>query len=157
LSHTSSPFCYGDFGDGGLMNYLPGLTLNWNPLSLSLPRARITGMSHQQPGSDSDLSGFQHSELWFNSLFYQILTKEQLFLFYSWGHWASAQFNLLKFALSTNERARIGTHIYVTSRPPYSFLPQGHGCCRFLGRTPKSACRKRPEVRYRPGELWAHC
>jgi hypothetical protein len=38
LSHISSSFCSGDFGDGGLMNYLPGLTLNHDPPpDLSLP------------------------------------------------------------------------------------------------------------------------
>jgi hypothetical protein len=37
LSHTSSPFCSGYFGDGGLMNYLPGLTLNHDFPDLSLP------------------------------------------------------------------------------------------------------------------------
>jgi hypothetical protein len=28
LRHTSSPFCSGYFGDGGLVNYLPMLALN---------------------------------------------------------------------------------------------------------------------------------
>jgi hypothetical protein len=41
LSHTSSPFCSGNFGDGrgggGLMNYLPRLALNQDPPDLSLP------------------------------------------------------------------------------------------------------------------------
>jgi hypothetical protein len=34
LSYTSSPFCSGYFGDGGLKNYLPGLASNHD---LSLP------------------------------------------------------------------------------------------------------------------------
>jgi hypothetical protein len=28
LNHTSSPFCSGYFGDGNLVNYLPGLSSN---------------------------------------------------------------------------------------------------------------------------------
>jgi hypothetical protein len=36
LSHTSSPFCSGYFGDGGLTNYLPGLVSNHNSPNLSL-------------------------------------------------------------------------------------------------------------------------
>jgi hypothetical protein len=36
LSHTSSPFCCGYFGDGGLENYLPGLTSNLVSPDLSL-------------------------------------------------------------------------------------------------------------------------
>jgi hypothetical protein len=39
LSHTSSPFCSGYFGDGGLLNYLSGLALNHDPPDLSLPRS----------------------------------------------------------------------------------------------------------------------
>jgi hypothetical protein len=31
LSHTSSLFCCGYFGDGGLINYLPRLALNHSP------------------------------------------------------------------------------------------------------------------------------
>jgi hypothetical protein len=31
LSHTSSPFCSGYFGDGGLSNYLPVLASNLDP------------------------------------------------------------------------------------------------------------------------------
>jgi hypothetical protein len=37
LRHTSSPFCFGYFGDGGLLNYLPGLAWNLHPPDLSLP------------------------------------------------------------------------------------------------------------------------
>jgi hypothetical protein len=37
LSHTCSPFCSGYFGDGGLMNYLPGLASNHHSPNLSLP------------------------------------------------------------------------------------------------------------------------
>jgi hypothetical protein len=37
LSHTSSPFCCGYFGDGGLVNYLPRLDLNLDPHDLSHP------------------------------------------------------------------------------------------------------------------------
>jgi hypothetical protein len=37
LSHTSSAFFPGYFGDGDLMNYLPGLALNYYPPNLSLP------------------------------------------------------------------------------------------------------------------------
>jgi hypothetical protein len=36
LSHTSSPFCCGYFGDGSLMNHLPRLALNLDPPDLSL-------------------------------------------------------------------------------------------------------------------------
>jgi hypothetical protein len=39
LSHTSSPFCSGYFGDGSLMNYLPGLASNCDPPHLSFPRS----------------------------------------------------------------------------------------------------------------------
>jgi hypothetical protein len=35
LSHTSSPFCSGYFGDGDIMSYLPGLVSNHNPPDLS--------------------------------------------------------------------------------------------------------------------------
>jgi hypothetical protein len=37
LSHASSPFFSGSFGDGGLENYLPGLDWNCDPSYLSLP------------------------------------------------------------------------------------------------------------------------
>jgi hypothetical protein len=37
LNHTSSPFCSGYFGDGGLKNYLPRLASNHNLPDLSLP------------------------------------------------------------------------------------------------------------------------
>jgi hypothetical protein len=37
MSHTSSPFYSGYFGDGGLMNCLPRLVLNLNPPDLGLP------------------------------------------------------------------------------------------------------------------------
>jgi hypothetical protein len=37
LSHGSSPFCSGYFGDGGLANCLPMLASNHHPLTLSLP------------------------------------------------------------------------------------------------------------------------
>jgi hypothetical protein len=37
LSHTSSPFCSGDFEDGGCSDYLTRLSLNWGPPDLSLP------------------------------------------------------------------------------------------------------------------------
>jgi hypothetical protein len=36
LRSTSSPFYFDYFGDGGLMNYLPGLALNHHPPDLSL-------------------------------------------------------------------------------------------------------------------------
>jgi hypothetical protein len=36
LSHTSSSFCSGYFGDG-VSNSLPGLASNLNPSNLSLP------------------------------------------------------------------------------------------------------------------------
>jgi hypothetical protein len=39
LSHTSSPFCSGDFGDGGLLYYLLGLASNHDPPDLSLPNS----------------------------------------------------------------------------------------------------------------------
>jgi hypothetical protein len=37
LSHTSSPFCSGYFGDGGLENNLPELALNLSPHDFSFP------------------------------------------------------------------------------------------------------------------------
>jgi hypothetical protein len=37
LSHTSSPFCSGYFGDGDLENCLPELASNHDPPDLSLP------------------------------------------------------------------------------------------------------------------------
>jgi hypothetical protein len=37
LSHASSSFCSGYFGDGGLANYVPGLAFNCNPPDLSFP------------------------------------------------------------------------------------------------------------------------
>jgi hypothetical protein len=37
LSHTSSPFCSGDFGDGVSRTICPGLTSNCDPPNLSLP------------------------------------------------------------------------------------------------------------------------
>jgi hypothetical protein len=38
LSHTSSPFCSGYFGDGGgLMKFLPRLASSHDPPNLSLP------------------------------------------------------------------------------------------------------------------------
>jgi hypothetical protein len=37
--HISSPFCSGYFGDGGLMNYLPRLALNFDSPSLSFPNS----------------------------------------------------------------------------------------------------------------------
>jgi hypothetical protein len=37
LSQTSSPFCSGYFGDGGLVNCLPGLDSNHDLSDLSLP------------------------------------------------------------------------------------------------------------------------
>jgi hypothetical protein len=44
LSHASSPFCSGYFGDGGLENCLPRLALNLLILASQVPR--ITGESH---------------------------------------------------------------------------------------------------------------
>jgi hypothetical protein len=46
LSHITSPFCSGYFGDGGLMNYLHVLVLNDYHPDLGLPSSRITGVSH---------------------------------------------------------------------------------------------------------------
>jgi hypothetical protein len=40
LSHTSSPFCSGHFGDGGLSNYLPSLPSNHYPPNHSLPSSQ---------------------------------------------------------------------------------------------------------------------
>jgi hypothetical protein len=40
LSHTSIPFSFGYFGDGGLTNCLLGLTSNLNPPELSLPNTQ---------------------------------------------------------------------------------------------------------------------
>jgi hypothetical protein len=37
LSHTSSLFCSGYFGDGGLVHYFSGLVLNGDPPDFSLP------------------------------------------------------------------------------------------------------------------------
>jgi hypothetical protein len=37
FNHTSSPFCSGYFGDGGLVNYLPRLASNYCPPNPSLP------------------------------------------------------------------------------------------------------------------------
>jgi hypothetical protein len=42
MSHASSSFCSGYFGDGGLMNCLSGLASNQDPPNLSLPSIRIT-------------------------------------------------------------------------------------------------------------------
>jgi hypothetical protein len=50
LSHTSSPFCSGYFGDGCLANYLPWLASKHNPPDLSL-LSRIIGVSHQCPAN----------------------------------------------------------------------------------------------------------
>jgi hypothetical protein len=36
MSHTSSPFCSGYFGDGDLENYLLGLASTCDPSNLSL-------------------------------------------------------------------------------------------------------------------------
>jgi uncharacterized membrane protein YiaA len=36
LSHISSPFCPGYFGDEGFMNYLPRLAFRWDSLDFSL-------------------------------------------------------------------------------------------------------------------------
>jgi hypothetical protein len=36
---TSSPFCSGYFGDGGLTNYLPWLASNYEPPNFSLPNS----------------------------------------------------------------------------------------------------------------------
>jgi hypothetical protein len=36
LSHTCSPFCSDYFGDGGLVNYLPGQASNHSPPDVSL-------------------------------------------------------------------------------------------------------------------------
>jgi hypothetical protein len=36
LSHTSSPFCSGYFGDGDIANYLPRLASKLNPSDFSL-------------------------------------------------------------------------------------------------------------------------
>jgi hypothetical protein len=37
LSHTSSAFCFGYFEDEGLMNCLPRVASNSDPLDLSFP------------------------------------------------------------------------------------------------------------------------
>jgi hypothetical protein len=51
-SHTSSPFCSGYFGDGGLMKCLPRLASNCHPHDLSLFWvARITGLRHLHPAN----------------------------------------------------------------------------------------------------------
>jgi hypothetical protein len=39
LSHTSSPFCFGYFKDGDLLNYLLGLASNHDPPYLRLPHS----------------------------------------------------------------------------------------------------------------------
>jgi hypothetical protein len=39
LSPASSPFCSGYFGDGGLANYLPGLSSNLSLSDFSLPNS----------------------------------------------------------------------------------------------------------------------
>jgi hypothetical protein len=50
LSHTSSPFCSGYFGDGGLANYLLGLALNLDLLQISASQvAGIIGVSLRHP------------------------------------------------------------------------------------------------------------
>jgi hypothetical protein len=52
LSHTSSPFCSGNFGDGSFGNYLPGLASNQDPPDLLIAASqvvRITGVSYQHP------------------------------------------------------------------------------------------------------------
>jgi hypothetical protein len=51
LSHNSSPFCSGYFGDGGVLNYFPGLALNCDPLDLSLPSKRDYRCEPPVPGS----------------------------------------------------------------------------------------------------------
>jgi hypothetical protein len=55
LCHTSSPFCSGYFGDGGLTDYLPKLALKSNPSILASQVTRITGMNHQCPDFPSFL------------------------------------------------------------------------------------------------------
>jgi hypothetical protein len=51
LNHTSRPFFSRYFGDGGHTKYSPVLASNFDPPVLSLPVARITGMSHWCPAS----------------------------------------------------------------------------------------------------------
>jgi hypothetical protein len=51
LSHRSSPFCSGCFGDGGLTNYSPGLTSNLDPLDLSLTNSQDYTYESLVPGS----------------------------------------------------------------------------------------------------------
>jgi hypothetical protein len=71
LNHTSNPFFSSYFGDGALMNYLPGLASNLDPLNLSLAiKARITGMHYwslaQEPYLNHPLSSFHalHRTQW---------------------------------------------------------------------------------------------
>jgi hypothetical protein len=48
VSHTSSPFCSGYFGDGGLVNSLPLMATQTPFSSISASQViRITGVSHQ--------------------------------------------------------------------------------------------------------------
>jgi hypothetical protein len=53
FSYTSSPLCFGCFGDGSLSNYLSGLTLTSDlPLS-AYQVAGISGMNHGHSASDA--------------------------------------------------------------------------------------------------------
>jgi hypothetical protein len=55
LSHTSSPFCSGYFGDGGLANYL-GWPRTLILLILASQIARIIHVSHLHPANTQFLS-----------------------------------------------------------------------------------------------------
>jgi hypothetical protein len=46
LSHTSSPFYSGYFGDGSLTNYLPRLASNLDPMISASQLAKFIGVSH---------------------------------------------------------------------------------------------------------------
>jgi hypothetical protein len=56
LSHTSNPFSYDYFGDGGLMNYLPRLSSTMILPILASQVARVTD-SHRCPAASWPLSG----------------------------------------------------------------------------------------------------
>jgi hypothetical protein len=56
LNQTSSPFCSGYFGDGGLMNCLPKLASNLSPLDLSLSSSWDYRYEAQVPDQASGLN-----------------------------------------------------------------------------------------------------
>jgi hypothetical protein len=83
-THTSSSFCSGYFGDGGLVNYLPWLVLNLDLLISASWVARVAGLSHWCSVPFFSCNSFTS----FVKIFDKPLSTFYLFNFIFWKYWS---------------------------------------------------------------------